>query len=134
MPVKCGFCESIINRQKPGVSYGGRCKNSYHISCTKLPSEMLKLVSVPGFSWTCINCQNSVDVEANFSDEDKPDLKNHNNAASSFNNILLSKIVGILTEIKGIKQHQAELTKSVQFCSDKIDDLKKNTRNSGLDK
>lgn len=125
MPEKCGICASVVNRQKPGVSCSGRCKNFYHMSCAKVPSDMLKFVNVLGFSWICTKCQNSVDADANFSDEDASDLNIDNSGVASFNTKLLSKIDAIFTEIKGVKRQQAELIKSVQFCSDKIDDFQK---------
>lgn len=115
---------AAINKQKPGISCGGICKNAYHVSCAKVPSDILKITHVAGFSWKCPECQNSLDADASLPrGADSHSTVDSNGTALV--NVLLTKVDAIFNEVRDIKNHQADLTKSVQFCCEKIDDFQK---------
>lgn len=52
----CGDCETTIDRRKPGITCSGFCEKSFHVSCSGISSEALKLIKTPGIFWFCTNC------------------------------------------------------------------------------
>lgn len=108
MPVNCVSCGTGISKQKPSISCS-KCKNQYHVTCTDLPVDFVKL---RGVSWTCKPCLSSADPSHDCATGSEPTLAQ-----------LLSVISAIRDDIASFKTEQSVLAESVKFYGQKIDDF-----------
>lgn len=126
MSTKCDNCSKIISKTKPGLKCH-RCEKIVHLStqCAGLTNKQLTaLRASENLDWTCQDCQNqsfkrrSIIVPSDDeADEDGTDPVNMH--------IDIKKLLcDISKEMeKTIKREMQEITSSMQFHTDKLDEL-----------
>lgn len=109
---KCGICEIGFGSSKEArdvVMCTGQCNKYFHINCTSLKNENCSKVRGAKKTWKCDICYNEGDLQ---------DI-------ASILKKQLDEIKNKMCELDDIKSKIEELQKSIEFCSDKIDDFNK---------
>ncbi|CAG9825676.1 unnamed protein product [Phaedon cochleariae] len=115
----CKVCNKAVNRKNPGLQCGSFCARFYHGQCINIVGNQLDSLRTEGVSWKCLDCRSRsrTSVGASLSTE----LLAVNDAlpGDSASNALGK----IRAELRQIREQQALLLESVNFCSNKISDF-----------
>lgn len=129
MSNKCDNCNKNITKSKPGLECN-RCEKLVHLTnqCTGLTNKQLAaLRASENLEWTCQDCQDKTPRRSSIvipnDDEGDEDY-----SESPTIQIDVKKLLGdISKEVeRAIKKEMKDLTQSLQFQSDKMDELIKN--------
>lgn len=126
MSSKCDSCNKNITKSRPGLECN-RCEKIVHLSnqCSGLTNKQLTaLRATENLEWTCQECQNSSSKRRSIIIPDEED--EYESSAESPNIQLdLKKLLGdISKEVeKAIKREMRDITQSIQYHSDKMDEL-----------
>jgi hypothetical protein len=128
MSSKCDNCAKNITKSRPGIECS-RCEKIVHLSnqCTGLTNKQLAaLKAAENLDWTCQECQNSSRRRSIIMPDD--DEEDETYTESSNVPIDIKKLLAdISKEVeKAIKRELKEITLSLQYNSDKMDELIKN--------
>lgn len=113
----CKICNISVNRSKPGLKCAGFCTRFYHGKCVDIVGKELDSMRKDGVSWTCIDCRNSRPRLSIGAIPSPQHVRDDCFADSSHT------LQEIRAELRQIREQQAVLLQSVNFCSDKISDF-----------
>ncbi|CAH1119665.1 unnamed protein product [Phaedon cochleariae] len=104
MPDTCEICNSsVLTRHNPSVACTG-CSKIFHIKCLNIPNFPDK--PIPGLLWNCSDCAMTA-----------------TSGGSKQLDIILSKLTSVQNDMTVLKTQQREVTDSLQFYGNKIDDF-----------
>ncbi|XP_044765628.1 uncharacterized protein LOC123321907 [Coccinella septempunctata] len=112
----CGSCGKAVNRQRPGLQCSSFCNRFYHGECVGVVGQQLDNLRIEGISWTCPHCRGR--TRASFAGPQASVSEDSPIGDSS-----LGTLEEIRTELRMIREQQALLLESVNFCSNKISDF-----------
>ncbi|CAG9825813.1 unnamed protein product [Phaedon cochleariae] len=119
MSTTCASCTTLINKKSPGVQCDGFCAASYHAKCIGLTIDQVNLIKdCRNTTWMCDKCRN------NDSSETGLHLTSPGTTIESkMQQQILNFMQDIKCEVKELRGTQADLIKSITFCTDKISDF-----------
>ncbi|CAG4973485.1 unnamed protein product [Parnassius apollo] len=126
---KCDYCSKNITKSKPGLECN-RCEKLVHLNnqCTGLTNKQLAaLKASENLEWNCQDCQEKTPRRSSIvipnDDEDDEYY-----SESPTIQIEVKKLLGDTSKEveRAIKKEMKDLTQSLQFQSDKMDELLKN--------
>lgn len=112
----CKVCAKPVNRKNPGLQCGSFCGRFYHGLCINIVGNMLDNLRSEGVMWTCLDCRNSRKSVG----ESTIPRSSHNTSDSASH-----ALVEIREELAKIRESQAALLQSVEFCSHKISEFER---------
>lgn len=129
MASKCDHCNKNITKARPGLECN-RCEKLVHLNnqCTGLTNKQLTaLRASDNLEWTCQDCQNNTPKRRSIIIPDDDDADEENSDSPTIQ-IDVKKLLGdISKEVeRAIKKEMKDLTQSLQFQSDKMEELIKN--------
>lgn len=116
MPSTCGVCNCDVSNCKSSevISCNGDCKSVFHLECVK--GEIEEKKTRAGKLWKCKDCRSTA-------------LSQHSSASGVSTTVTKDFILKVLegfksevfAELKNSRTENVELTKSLNFLSDKVD-------------
>lgn len=126
MAVKCNMCNKLVNKKSPGIECN-KCKIVVHSKneCSGLNSKQLSaLDAVDSLEWTCNDCSSKMGKKTSlFTPEDEDEDEEEKLVTLEVKKFMkdITREMDKLLK-RELKRELNELTSSVQFISDKLDD------------
>ncbi|XP_047533394.1 uncharacterized protein LOC125068333 [Vanessa atalanta] len=124
---KCDKCNKYITKNKPGLECS-RCEKVVHLNtiCSELSNKQLSAVrAAENLEWTCREChENSPKRHSIVIPDDDEEEEDKRNEAPDLKIDMQQLLVDITRQMeKTIKREMKELSQSLQFHSEKMDEV-----------
>lgn len=130
MSSKCDSCNKNLTKTKPGIECH-RCEKTVHLTtvCAGLTNKQITaLRATDNLEWTCQDCQEQSPKRRSIIIPDNDEDEDDRNESQHVNIDIKQLLRDISKEMeKAIKKEMKDVTQSLQFHSDKMDELIKNT-------